>query len=122
MLKNYFKIAIRNISKNKLFSFINISGLTIGMACFILIMLWVQNELNFERYNKNADHICRVIWDIDGTKIFATPGPFADWLKETVPGIREVARVHQGFNKLQYKDKKLDAAVRYIEPRFFDIF
>ena len=43
MLKNYLKIAIRNISKNKLYSFINIAGLAIGMACFILIMLWVQD-------------------------------------------------------------------------------
>ncbi|HUI29628.1 MAG TPA: ABC transporter permease [Candidatus Acidoferrales bacterium] len=122
MLKNYFKIALRNISKNKLFSFINIVGLAIGMACFILIMLWVKDELNYERYNKNADRICRVIWDMDGTQIFATPGPFANWLKETVPGIQEVTRVNHDGKKLQYKDKRLDAAARYIEPRFFDIF
>ncbi len=122
MLKNYLKIAIRNISKNKLYSFINIAGLAIGMACFILIMLWVQDELSYERYNKNADRICRVIWDMDGTQIFATPGPFANWLKESVPGIQEVTRVNADVKKLQYKDKKLDATVRFIEPRFFDIF
>lgn len=122
MLKNYFKIAIRNISKNKLFSFINISGLTIGMACFILIMLWVQDELNYERYNENANRICRVIWDLDGTQIVATPGPFANWLKEAVTGIQEVTRVNRDVEELQFKDKRLDANVRYIEPRFFDIF
>ncbi len=122
MLKNYLKMALRNLKKYKGYSFINIAGLAIGMACFILIMLWVQDELNYERYNRNADRICRVIWDLDGTKIFATPGPFADWLKGTVPGISEVARVNQEVKKLQYKDKKLEAAARYIEPRFFDIF
>ncbi len=122
MLKNYFKIAIRNISRNKIYSFINIAGLAIGMACFILIMLWVQDELNYERYNKNADRICRVIWDMDGTQIFATPGPFANWLKESVPGIQEVTRVNHDGKKIQYKDKGLDATARYIEPRFFDIF
>jgi ABC-type antimicrobial peptide transport system permease subunit len=122
MLKNYFKIATRNISRNKIYSFINVAGLAIGMACFILIMLWVQDELSYERYNKNADRICRVIWDMDGTQIFATPGPFANWLKETVPGIQEVTRVNADSKKLQYKDKGLDVTVRYIEPRFFDIF
>lgn len=122
MLKSYFKIAVRNISRNKIYSFINIAGLAIGMACFILIMLWVQDELNYERYNKNADHICRVIWDIDGFQIPATPGPFANWLKETVPGIQEATRINHDGRKLEYKDKKLDARVRYIEPRFFDIF
>lgn len=122
MLKNYFKIAVRNISKNKLQSFINIAGLAIGMACFILIMLWVQDELSYERYNKNADRVCRVIWDIDGTQIFATPGPFANWLKEHVPGIQEVTRVNQDVKKLKYEDKKLDATCRFVEPHFFNIF
>jgi ABC-type antimicrobial peptide transport system permease subunit len=122
MIKSYFKIAFRNISRNKLYSIINITGLAVGMACFILIMLWVQDELSYERYNKSADRICRVIWDIDGTKICATPGPFANWLKESVSGIQQVTRVNQDGKKLEYKDKKLDATVRYIEPRFFDIF
>jgi len=122
MLKNYLKIAIRNISKNKLYSFINIAGLSIGMACFILIMMWVQDELSYELYNRNADRIFRVIWDIDGFQIAATPGPFANWLKETIPGIQEATRVNHTGRKLEYKDKRLDAAVRYIEPRFFDIF
>jgi predicted permease len=122
MLKNYFKIAVRNISRNKIYSFINIAGLAVGMACFILIMLWVQDELSYERYNKNADRICRVIWDLDGTQIFATPGPFANWLKESVPGIQEVTRVNQDDKKLRYKDRRLDATVRYVEPHFFDIF
>ncbi len=122
MLKNYLKIAVRNISRNKLYSFINIAGLAVGMACFILIMLWIQDELSYERYNKNADRICRVIWDIDGFQIAATPGPFANWLKETIPGIQEVTRVNHTGRKLEYKDKRLNATVRFIEPRFFDIF
>ena len=122
MLKNYFKIAVRSILRNKIFSFINIAGLAIGMACFIFIMLWVQDELSYERYNKNAGRICRVIWDMDGTQIFATPGPFANWLKETVPGIQEVTRVNYDGKKLQYKGKGFDVSARYIEPRFFEIF
>ena len=76
MILNYFKLAVRNLVKNKFFSIINIIGLAIGMSSFILIMLWVQDELSFERYHENADRICRVIWNIDGTQIPATPGPW----------------------------------------------
>ena len=71
MLKNYFKTAWRNIRKNKLFSFINILGLSIGIATCFIIMLYVQDELSYDRFNKNADNIARVVFlaDIDGGKI-----------------------------------------------------
>ncbi|MGB3863131.1 MAG: ABC transporter permease [Candidatus Aminicenantaceae bacterium] len=57
MIKNYIKIALRNLSRHKGYSFINIAGLAIGMACCILILLWVQDELSFDRFHKNADSI-----------------------------------------------------------------
>ena len=57
MIKNYFKIALRNLQKNKAFSFLNISGLAIGMASALLILLWVQNEISFDRFHKNKDYI-----------------------------------------------------------------
>jgi putative ABC transport system permease protein len=122
MILNYFKSALRNLVKNKTFSIINILGLAIGMASFIMIMLWVQDELSYERYHKNADRICRVIWDIDGTQIPATPGPFAAWLKETIPGIEKTSRVNQTNGKLTYNLKKVSASARYVEPVFFEIF
>ena len=50
MLKNYIKIALRNITRSKVFSFINISGLAIGLTCFMLIAVYVYNELNYDRY------------------------------------------------------------------------
>ena len=57
MLKNYFKIAWRNIMRHKAYSALNIAGLSIGMACSILILLWVQNELSYDRFNTNADQL-----------------------------------------------------------------
>ncbi|MEP6728147.1 MAG: ABC transporter permease, partial [Bacteroidota bacterium] len=57
MLKNYFKIAFRNLWKRKGYSFINILGLTIGMASAILILLWIQNELSFDRFYKKSDRL-----------------------------------------------------------------
>jgi len=63
MLKNYIKTAWRNLMKNKIFSFINIFGLTTGLTCFLLIALYVFDELSFDRFHKNADNIYRVIED-----------------------------------------------------------
>ena len=63
MLKNYFKIAFRNLIKNKVYSFINISGLAIGMAATILIGLWIADELNFNNHFKKKDRIAQVFQD-----------------------------------------------------------
>lgn len=61
MLKNYFKITLRNISRNKLYSGLNIVGLAIGLACCILILLYVHDELSYDRFHDNADSIYRVV-------------------------------------------------------------
>ncbi len=60
MFKNYLKIALRNLFKQKLYSFINIIGLAIGIASCILIYLFVQNELSYDTFHKNADRLYRV--------------------------------------------------------------
>src|SRR5450432_3643510 len=64
MLKNYFKIALRNLLRNKGFSVINISGLAIGMASAIIILLWVQNEVSFDRFHANDKRLYEV-WEND---------------------------------------------------------
>ena len=63
MIKNYFKIAWRNLMKNKIYSFINVFGLTIGLTTFLLIALYVFDELTFDRFHKNADNIYRIVED-----------------------------------------------------------
>jgi len=60
MIKNYIKTAWRNLLKSKLYSFINLGGLTIGLAVGILILIWVQNELSFDRFHKKADDIYKL--------------------------------------------------------------
>nr|MBX2877560.1 ABC transporter permease [Saprospiraceae bacterium] len=62
MLTNYLKIAWRSILKQKLYSFINIGGLAIGLTCFILIFLYIQHELSYDRFYPNADRIHRIYW------------------------------------------------------------
>ena len=57
MIKNYLKTALRNLRRNKVFSFINISGLALGMACSLLILLWVKSEYNVDSFNKNSSRL-----------------------------------------------------------------
>ncbi|WP_439695751.1 ABC transporter permease [Mucilaginibacter sp. AW1-7] len=91
MIKNYLKIAWRNIVKNKAHSFINIAGLSVGLACSLLILLWVQNELNIDAYHQNGDRLYKVYeqeyYDhkIDGN--YDTPGQMAAELKKTLPEV-----------------------------------
>jgi putative ABC transport system permease protein len=61
MLKNYIKTALRNLFRNKLYSFLNIAGLAIGIACCVLILLYVQDELSFDRFHENSDNIYRLV-------------------------------------------------------------
>src|SRR5205809_2781744 len=89
MIKNYFKMAWRNIVKNKIFSFINIAGLAIGLCCFTLIALFVLDELSYDRYNKKADRIYRLNSDLlfGGTeqKLSVTSDAMGSTLKKDYP-------------------------------------
>jgi hypothetical protein len=69
MFSNYIKIAIRNILRHKVYSIINIVGLAVGMASTILILLWVQFELSYDRYHENADRIYRLGLKLQTSKI-----------------------------------------------------
>ena len=63
MFKNHITVAIRTLLRHKVYSFVNISGLAVGIACCMLIMLFVQDELSYDKFHKNADRIYRVLWD-----------------------------------------------------------
>ncbi|MGD8306676.1 MAG: ABC transporter permease [Ignavibacteria bacterium] len=127
MFINYLKIAFRIFRKQKLFSLINIFGLALGMACTILILLWVQDELNFDKFNKNADNIYRVveIQHYSGGEIFpvaVTPGPLARALDETYPEIVHSTRFTYGGRNLRYGDKNFRELVAFADPEFLKIF
>src|SRR5271170_7789915 len=104
MLKNYIKIAFRNLARNKGFSILNISGLAIGMASAMLILLWVQNETNFDMFHANRDRIYQV-WsnNIVGGQIQSqtvTPEIMQPILQGDVPQIEQAARISWGENDL----------------------
>src|ERR1700733_843311 len=100
MIKNYFKIAIRHILKNKSFSLINIFGLALGMTCAILIFLWVIDEVNYDHFNEKYNSLYQVLENqtYEGkTYTFpANPGLLASSLKTEVPEIKNTARTDWG--------------------------
>jgi putative ABC transport system permease protein len=120
MLNNYFKVAIRNILRFKWYSFINIVGLAVGMACCILIMLWVIDELSYDDFHENGKYIYRVVQENSGV----TSPPFAATLKEELPEIIEATRFRdRGKVLAKYKTKSFARdKLSLTDPSFFDIF
>ncbi|MBT3755431.1 MAG: FtsX-like permease family protein [Candidatus Cloacimonetes bacterium] len=96
MLKNYFKIALRNIIRHKGFSFINIFGLAIGIAACLLISLWVQDELNYDKFHQNSENIFQMIqtqyYDSGPFSVGSMPGPLAGKLLEHFPEVKAATR------------------------------
>ena len=96
MLKNYFKVALRNLWKNKGFSAINIFGLAIGIATCLLISLYVLDELSYDRYNRNANRIYRVNADIkfggDEQRLAVCPDPMAFAFVKDYPEVENAVR------------------------------
>lgn len=128
MLKNYFKIAWRNLLKHKLFSLVNLLGLTIGMACFILIALYIQYELSFDMHHQKADQIYRVVQQqkgnvFRGTDFFAVSSePLAPALEQTFPEVKAAATVGLEPRLLSNQDQAVAAPVMFADERIFDIF
>lgn len=127
MLKNYFKIAFRNLLKNKAYSAINIGGLAIGMACFLLIALFIQNELSYDHYHKKADNIYRVIHQGNPEK--SDPwvwgnAPIGPALKSDFPEIIEKVQFSGRSDiLLTYEENSFqESECFYVDATVFDIF
>jgi len=127
MLKNYLKIAFRSLKKHKGYSFINISGLAIGMAVCMLIMIWILNELSYDRFHEKADRICRVTMDIKIGSILHTPVSLTAAGPSLVDDFAEVitaARIGRPNRiSVEYEDRLFqEADVGFAENAIFDIF
>lgn len=128
MFKNYLKIALRNITKHKAYSLINISGLAIGMACTVLILLWIQDELSTDRFHKHIDNLYKVVerQDYSGSEFYLTdntPGPLAQALKEQFAEVADSTRfLYGGRRPVRYGDKNYDEPLCFTDPSFFNMF
>ena len=124
MIKNYFKIAFRNIVRHKAFAAINIAGLSIGMACSIMILLWVQNELSYDRFHKNANEIYRVISRAGDFKVAINPAPMVEDLQAKMPVIKNTVRLTGlSTNVFELGTKKFEEKrVFYADSTFLQVF
>src|ERR1700753_851770 len=128
MIRNYFKIAWRNLYKYKVFSVINILGLAIGVAAFWLITLYVTDELSYDKYNLKADRVFRVVqhgtWNGGSFNLAVTPVPYAAALKSDYPQVEDVVRINaSGGGKITVGDKKLDVNdILFADNSIFNIF
>ncbi len=125
MLKSYFKVAFRQIVRQKGYSFINIAGLTIGMACFILIGLWVQDELSFDRFHQHKDRIFRILNKTeDGNQIPTPTYAIGPALKDRHPEVEEFSRTCTWYGSLvKVGDKRFEEDNFYLaDPGFFKMF
>lgn len=127
MIFNYLKVALRNLKKQKGYSLIHIFGLALGLACCILIFMWVQDELNFNSYHKNAKNIYRVEQNFvysDGIfHINVTAYPCAPVFKDKIPEVVNACRIDQAEILLRYKDKAFyEAKVIGTDQAYFEMF
>jgi putative ABC transport system permease protein len=127
MLRNYLKIALRNLVKNKAFSFINIGGLTIGLTCSVLIYLWVKDELQIDAFHEKGDRIYTVtskeFTDGKATGYYDTPGLLGEELKRVLPEV-ELSCNWSGDEARTFavSNKKLKFKGGYAGEDFFKIF
>lgn len=128
MIKNYFKVAFRNIFKQKGYSFINITGLAIGMACSMFMLLWISDEMSFDKFHTNAENIYRVELDQPTPQgmfhVNVSPFPMGPGIKNEIPEIKNTCRnAHPGVLLLTYKDKKFfEDGIYAVDPSFFEMF
>jgi ABC-type antimicrobial peptide transport system permease subunit len=127
MFKNHFKIAWRNLLRNKGFAFTNLLGLTIGITCTILIFLWVQDELTYNKFHANYNSIYKIKANRDfNNKVFTADNmvlPLAKTLKEKLPQIKNaVVTTHQESHILAYGEAKLKKQGYTVSDHFFDMF
>ncbi len=130
MIRNYFKIAWRNLMKYKFISFINLFGLTVGLTCCLLITTYIVNELSFDRYNKKAENIYRVTRSFNNSEgvvslnLSTISPPFGYYFPTDFPEIKEMTRLlNNGTTPLKYQDKLINEPdVYFADEHLFDVF
>ena len=126
MLKNYFKIAYRNLIRNKVFTTINVLGLALGMVCVLFILQWVWDEVSVDGFHEKGDRLYRIRQEVrwDGIQIWkSTPGPLADVLREEIPEIEKVCKTTYEMEVAINVDGNLSKERGiYAEPDFLRMF
>ena len=127
MLRNFLKVAIRNLYRNKAFSLINIIGLSIGLAASIMIAMWVFDELSYDRFHSNADRIYRVERDIEyegqSFVVPVTGAIYGPTIMHDFPEVINMVKVDPASLSIEDKNKtRYNEMVYYVDTSFFQVF
>jgi putative ABC transport system permease protein len=128
MLKHYFRIGVRNLRKHKGYSFINITGLAVGMACVLFLLLWIQDELSYDRFHTDAGAIYRLEQQRDSgqgvLRHYSMPYPLAPILKDEIPEVREAVRLAVPGSLLARSNGKafFESRIFAVDPLIFQMF
>lgn len=128
MLINFFKTALRNLWRNKTYSFLNIFGLSVGIVCAALIFLWVEDELSFDNFNEKKDRLYYIRenqkYDSYTATFGSTPGLLGPAIKAEIPGIANTCRTSQDNASYLFAigDKSMLADGRFAESSLFNMF
>ena len=127
MFRNYLIMAVRHLLRQKLYAFINVFGLAVGLACCILIFLYVRHEWQYDAFHENSDRIFRVIvreTRPDGSVVFSTLHPIslATSLKEEFPGVKRASGFIRSSTQVSYRKRSFRELFGMVEPDFLEIF
>lgn len=125
MIRNYIKIAFRNLWRYKAFSLLNIIGLSVGIASSVLILLWVLHERSYDRFHQNASKIYRITSGLsDDFKAAMVPPPLAPEIAERIPSIKQYTRIsHQLTHTFEHDGNRIEEkGGYYVDTTFMDLF
>lgn len=121
MILNYIKLSFRKFTRQKFYSLLNILGLATGMVTVVLILLYVVDELSYDKFHRHADNLYRVVENqyYSGQPVFpvaVTPGPLAEALEAEFPEVQMATRMHFGWNAFQHGESRFDGRGIYADP------
>jgi len=128
MIRNYLKAAFRNIIREKGYSIINISGLAVGIVCCLLILLFVRDELSYDKFHTKGDRIYRITLNYQNpgqAEMSSGMGPYrlAQSLETDFPEIEKIARISEAVElPVTYEEKEFVENIQMVEPCFFEVF
>ena len=127
MFHNYLLVAFRVIRHNRISTLINVMGLAVGLATFTLIMLWVKDELNYDKFNTNYENLYRIVENqyYAGGDIFpvaVTPSGLANKIKEQYPEIMKASRLSQQWYTVRQDEKVFSEGFTLVDPDFLSMF
>jgi putative ABC transport system permease protein len=128
MFKNYFTVAFRNLLRNKIYASINVAGLSIGLACAMLIILYVKDEVSYDRFHGNVNSIYRIVTQsIDKNGGKGRKDPNTGYLQgprfmQNIPGIKYFVRIQSGNENIKTGTEVKDQDLLFVDSTFFDVF